>query len=64
MNVDGSGQKRLTKTKSQASNPSMSPDGAKIVYDLFKGESSEIYVINKDGSNPAWSPFGEKDRKW
>ncbi len=69
MNVDGSGQKRLTKTQSQASNPSMSPDGAKIVYDLFKGEGSEIYIINKDGSNPvclgegsnpAWSPFEKK----
>jgi len=44
----------------------MSPDGMKIVYDLSKGEGSEIYVINKDGSNPvclgegtnpAWSPF-------
>jgi len=69
MDVDGSGQKRLTKTKNQDSNPSMSPDGTKIVYDLLKGEGSEMYVINKDGSNPvclgegsnpAWSPFKKK----
>jgi TolB protein len=66
MNIDGSNLIRLTKTDGQASNPSMSPDGSRIVYDLFKDEESKIYVINKDGSNPvylgkgsnpAWSPF-------
>jgi TolB protein len=66
MNIDGSNLRRLTKTDEAASNPSMSPDGSKIAYDLSTKEKSEIYVIDKDGSNPvclgkgsdpAWSPF-------
>jgi TolB protein len=66
MNIDGSNLKRLTKTDEAASNPSMSPDGSKIAFDLSTEEKSEIYVIDKDGSNPeclgkgsdpAWSPF-------
>jgi TolB protein len=66
MDIDGSNLKRLTNTEGQASNPSMSPDGTKIVYDLSQGRESEIYVIDADGanpkslgkgSNPAWSPF-------
>jgi len=66
MNIDGSNLKRLTKTDEAASNPSMSPDGSKIAYDLNTEEKSEIYVIDRDGSNPvclgkgsdpAWSPF-------
>jgi TolB protein len=66
MNRDGSNQRRLTITKGQASNPSVSPDGTKIVYDVREGDSSFIYVMDIDGSNPtrlgagsnpAWSPF-------
>jgi TolB protein len=72
MDIDGSNQKRLTNTEGQASNPSMSPDGTKICYDLSKGRDSEIYVMNADGSgpknlgkgsNPAWSPFLKEKSK-
>ena len=72
MDIDGSNLKRLTKTDEQASNPSMSPDGTKIVYDLSKGRDSKIYVIDVDGSNPkslgegsnpAWSPFLKEDSR-
>jgi TolB protein len=66
MNIDGSSLRRLTTTEGAASNPSMSPDGEKIVFDLRAEEKSEIYVMERDGSNPvclgkgydpAWSPF-------
>lgn len=51
MNIDGSNLKRITKTDGQASNPSMSPDDTKIVYDFFKDEKSKICVISKNRSN-------------
>ncbi|NOR11786.1 MAG: hypothetical protein GQ545_00875 [Candidatus Aminicenantes bacterium] len=72
MDIDGSNLKRLTNIEGQASNPSMSPDGTKIVYDLSNGRESEIYVMDADGanpkslgkgSNPAWSPFLKEKSK-
>jgi len=71
MNIDGSTLRRLTTTEGAASYPSMSPDGSKIVFDLGTQEKSEIYVIEKDGSNPVclgkgsdpvWSPFLKNKR--
>lgn len=68
MNIDGSKQTRLTETKGQASNPSVSHCGKKIVYDYTQGRggSAELFVMNLDGSNsislgegsdPVWSPL-------
>jgi Tol biopolymer transport system component len=72
VNIDGSGLKRLVRN---GSDPSVSPDGRKLAYDLLepKGRDNfEIYVANADGSkprrfthtktierDPAWSPGGK-----
>jgi TolB protein len=71
MNIDGSNLRRLTKTEGAASYPTMSPDGSKIAFDLSTEGNSDIYVIEKDGSNPVclgkgsdpdWSPFVKNKR--
>jgi Tol biopolymer transport system component len=56
-----------------ASDPTWSPDGAKIAFVRLSGSNSEIWVMNADGTsqtrltfgfeedvNPAWSPDGTK----
>ncbi|SVD00118.1 uncharacterized protein METZ01_LOCUS352972, partial [marine metagenome] len=51
MNADGSDQTRITDTSLiHESRPSVSPDGAKIVY--HTGGASQIWVIDIDGGNP------------
>ena len=59
MNVDGSGQTRLTINEFENYNPAWSPDGTKIAFDSILDadcteisvcSSSEIWVMNSDGS--------------
>ncbi len=54
MNVDGSGETRLTANALLESNPTFSPDGSRIVYCRYDtvglGNVSEIYVMNADGA--------------
>lgn len=74
INREGLGLKRLTDNSARDSYPAWSPDGKKIAFASYRsdGKTTQIYVMNKDGSNvvqltekeknsfPAWSPDGKK----
>jgi Tol biopolymer transport system component len=67
---DGSGLRRLTKSRGEAVWPDPSPDGRKIVYEDDESTRAVIAVIDADGTHrrvltpsgfqgqPAWSPDG------
>ncbi|MCL5074000.1 MAG: DUF5050 domain-containing protein [Actinobacteria bacterium] len=73
MNVDGSGQTRLTNNPAADDYPSFSPDGSKIIFASTRDGNWEIYIMNADGSGqtrltnnsvfdeyPCFSPDGTK----
>ena len=74
INVDGSGQRKLTDSPGLDGFPAWSPDGERLAFSsALDGASSEIYVMDADGSGQrrlthtpesefflAWSPDGEK----
>jgi len=50
MNPDGSSRVRLTSDSGGNGYPAWSPDGSKIVFVSYRDSSSEIYVMNANGS--------------
>ena len=50
INLDGTGQQRLTKDSGTNSVPSWSPDGSRIAF-ISQGYSSVLYTMSADGSN-------------
>ena len=52
MNIDGSGQRNLTRHYSEDRSPSWSPDSSRITYTSNRTGFGDIYVMNANGSNP------------
>jgi dipeptidyl aminopeptidase/acylaminoacyl peptidase len=69
INVDGTGERRLTSDASDEFDPAWSPDGRKIAFVRNDGGNRDIWAMNPDGSGqvrltsdpasdryPSWSP--------
>jgi serine/threonine-protein kinase len=72
MNSDGSNQHRLTPSRDTDAQPAFSPDGRRIAFISTRGGTSQIYLMNLDGSGvtavpapgwcfgPSFSPDGRQ----
>jgi TolB protein len=70
----GDGAHRLTHDQTTDRSPAWSPDGRRVAYTAYHGDTAEIDVVNADGSGahrligrtgekdtqPAWSPDGKR----
>jgi TolB protein len=51
MNVDGTGQRRLTFNMGKVNSPSWSPDGEWILFNSDRMGNFDLYVMRPDGSD-------------
>jgi formylglycine-generating enzyme required for sulfatase activity len=68
MRASGKDVKQLTKSAGADADPRFSPDGKRILYTTLKGGFPEIWLMNRDGSEPrfvtkgsqgSWAPSGK-----
>lgn len=52
MHADGSGDRALTATPQENTEPAWSPDGRRVAFTSYRDGNAEIYVMNADGSSP------------
>ncbi len=64
MNIDGSGQIKLTNNSAYDWAPSFSPDGSKIAFVSDRDGNNEIYIMNVDGSEQARLTNNPADDGW
>ena len=50
INVDGTGERRLTANRAQDTHPDWSPDGQWIVFDSDRDGTWNLYLIRPDGT--------------
>ena len=50
VNVDGSGQRRLTHGPGNSLSPEWSADGRSIAFERLRGQHSDVYVVRADGT--------------
>lgn len=72
MSIDGTGHKRLVKSKEEISAPAWSPDGTAVVFECERAGARRICLVAAAGGNvaelttdawaasPAWSPDGKR----
>jgi formylglycine-generating enzyme required for sulfatase activity len=68
MHASGKNAKQLTKSEGDDADPRFSPDGKRILYTTVRAGVPEIWIINRDGSQPksvtkglqgSWGPDGK-----
>ena len=52
MDTDGGNNRQITDSKGIDTRPCWSPDGSKIMFVSNRGGKLQLWVMNKDGSNP------------
>jgi TolB protein len=60
MPARGTRLKRLTRGQNRDAWPRFSPDGRQILYTSFLGDHAELWLMNRDGSSPAFITNGEQ----
>lgn len=68
MHASGKNARQLTKSEGNDADPRFSPDGKRILYTTLEGGFPEIWLMNRDGSEPksvtkglqgSWAPDGK-----
>jgi Tol biopolymer transport system component len=54
--------KTVVKSEGVATDPAASPDGMQVAYTVLKGNNSDIWTANSDGSHPVFRTGGEQAR--
>jgi Tol biopolymer transport system component/uncharacterized protein YjdB len=63
VNLDGTGLTQLTKDSINLS-PAVSPDGHTIAYVSLRDKNYDIWLMNRDGSNPRRFTTSPQQREW